>query len=89
MELLIYILITFGFCNIIANGNIFEPIKSIISNYSIWVFELLNCVTCLGFWVGLFLTLICGEGVLSIGYAFVLSGTNTIIDTILRKLDRK
>lgn len=60
MELIIFILACLGASNIIVFAEIFEKPRNFIDRkfkYSM-LNKLLKCTTCVGFWVGLFLSLI-------------------------------
>lgn len=62
MELLIAILITYGITNIVTQGSIFYTFREWFlpksfknkwySSLCGWIYKLLNCPMCFGFWVG-------------------------------------
>jgi len=58
MELLIFILITFGITNILIDSYIFIFLRNFANKYSPKFFgELLSCPMCTGFWIGIFVGL--------------------------------
>ena len=60
MELIIFILACLGCTNIIVFGEIFEWFRNFLENKIKIEFlnKLFSCTTCMGFWVGLILSLI-------------------------------
>ena len=55
MELLYFILASWGMTQILVYGSIFEPARAWILEKSVWVGALIHCPMCTGFWVGVFL----------------------------------
>lgn len=61
MEILLFMLISYGICNIIIYGSIFNWFRNYLKffgegEYSLY--KLFTCFMCLSFWVGLILTFI-------------------------------
>lgn len=52
MDLLIFILICYGATNIIVNGSIFWKVREWIESKNEFLGDLVNCVMCTGFWIG-------------------------------------
>jgi len=71
MLLFIYILITYGLTNIVAKENIFKFFRLFIQKHSKFIYKMIKCPTCLGFWVGLIL------------FLFIKPFDLTILDPIL------
>ena len=58
MELILFILVTYGISNIIIYGSIFEGFREFWNDISPGFFgKLLGCMLCLPTWVGIFLSL--------------------------------
>ncbi len=87
-DLIIFILASIGLTNIIVNSNIFKPVREWMELQSEALGELFGCVTCVGFWVGLFLPMfyfdmpcLIGGAISSISnYVFVV-----VIDYLMAK----
>ena len=59
IKLIMYILISYGICNILIYGSIFQKFRTIIgvdSEQPKFFGKLFSCFMCLSFWVGLFLS---------------------------------
>jgi len=90
MDLIFFILISYGITNIIANEGIFNFIKDRITNN--FFYNLINCPTCLGLYVGAFVYLfflfnITGFIVIDIFFAGIISsGIINIIEHLKIKL---
>lgn len=82
------ILINYGLCAIVTHGEILQPLRSMVAKMSERLYHGITCMQCTGFWCGLALSLIIGYGWMSVLYAFLLSGTNELIDAIIKRLDR-
>jgi len=54
-ELFLFIITSVGITNIVVNGGIFESFRDFVSGFSSFLGELVNCSTCAGFWIGIFL----------------------------------
>lgn len=52
---MIYILLAYGLTNIIVYGSIFETPRTWLKSKSKWMDDLLSCVMCSSFWVGVIL----------------------------------
>jgi hypothetical protein len=96
MQLIIFILATFGITNIVTKGKIFEAVRSWFPEDS-WFGTLIRCPMCFGFWAALFISL-CGLRVTpdleffpqhSAHFldASIGSGSTWIIYVVLEKLD--
>jgi len=57
MELVYFVLCTYGMTSIVVYSHIFKTPREYLSSKSDWLCELLHCPMCTGFWVGVF---ICG-----------------------------
>jgi len=55
--LLIWILVSFGITLSVTRGKIFDPIRQRALKINSTLGQLLQCPMCLGFWVGIFLSL--------------------------------
>ena len=55
MELLYFVLCSYGITSIIVYSHIVKAPREFISSKSDWLCELLHCPMCIGFWVGVFL----------------------------------
>ena len=55
MELLYFILTSYGLTQILVYGSIFEKQREYILERSEWFGKLVHCPMCTGFWVGVFL----------------------------------
>ena len=55
MDLLYFILASWGMTQIIVYGSIFESLREWISERSFWLGTLIHCPMCTGFWAGVFL----------------------------------
>lgn len=53
VNFIIWSLATFGAANIIVYSTIFLPVRNAVQNISV-LNKLVNCILCMGFWVGLF-----------------------------------
>ena len=82
------ILINYGLCAIITHGKIFDRLRCNIGKRSVRVYELITCMQCTGFWCGLLVSLCYGYGLESILLAFLLSGTNELIDAIIQRIEK-
>lgn len=56
MNLLLFIIIGYGITNILVFGSIFFNIRLIIINNSKFFGDLIQCMMCTSFWVGMFLS---------------------------------
>ena len=50
---LIWSLATFGAANIIVYSTIFQPVRNSVAKIPL-ISKLINCILCMGFWVGVF-----------------------------------
>lgn len=78
-NLIVFILSGYGFSNIIANSDISERVKIKIKNE--FLRDLLDCIMCTGFWVGLILGIFFGFN--PVVGAMVISGTSYIIQSFV------
>jgi hypothetical protein len=60
MLMLFWILASYGMSNIIVYGSIFNEPREWISKKSEWFGKLVNCMMCLPFYTGLFMSLVLG-----------------------------
>ena len=58
MELLIWILVSYGMSQILVYGSIFNTPREWISRHSKFMGELLECMMCTSTWVGFFLSVV-------------------------------
>lgn len=85
MDLLIFILATLGMTNIIVFGSIFEKPRNWVDKvfpYSM-LNKLLNCTTCIGFWSGIFLSLVFPFGI----HWFIAGCISSIVNSTYSKLE--
>lgn len=66
MSLLLFLLAGFGVTTIITKGDIFEPLRSSLDNNKEGLYEnffgiLITCPMCVGFWVGIFQSIMFGS----------------------------
>jgi len=54
---IIWALATFGAANIIVYSTVFLPVRNAVANIS-FLNKLVNCILCMGFWVGAFWSLL-------------------------------
>ena len=95
MILILFILICFGFTNIIVNGEIFEYIRSFIEKKSTFFGKLINCSMCFGFWIGIGVAFFINPletyttfWLSVVGCAVISSATSYILDTIMYKIEK-
>ena len=88
MNLLYFVLVSFGLTQILVHGKIFQNIRPT----SGWLGMLFHCSMCMGFWVGVFLWSVNGfTELISFDYSLVTgfllgslsSGTSYILDVII------
>lgn len=60
MLMLFWILASYGMSNIIVYGSIFEGPREWIGKKSQWFYKLFNCMMCLPFYTGIFMSLVLG-----------------------------
>ena len=53
VDLVVFIFGCAGLTTILVSSDIFEPIRSFVSERSTFLGKMVNCSMCLGFWVGL------------------------------------
>jgi hypothetical protein len=96
MEILIWILTTYGMTNILVYGSIFEIQRYWIKKYSTFLGNLITCMMCTSTWVGFFLSLTFFSptaSIASIPYthlffdAMLASGSVWIINTLVEWLE--
>lgn len=56
-ELILFIIIGVGITNLIVNASMLDKFRSYIANKSGFLKQLLSCMMCSGFWVGIILTI--------------------------------
>jgi len=91
MEFIYFLLGGFGVTTIITKSKIFEPLREKLDNgydnlkHNFWGL-LINCPLCVGFWVGVFLSLFfyspadCLEPSVGVMYSMVFNGISKIVD---------
>ena len=57
MDLIYWILVSFGLTTIVSISKIFKPVRAWVGARSSFLGELLACSMCTGFWAGVFLSL--------------------------------
>ena len=55
MELIYFILCSYGITSIIVYSHLVKIPREFLSSKSDWLCELLHCPMCVGFWIGIFL----------------------------------
>ena len=55
MNILLWILVSFGMATIVSVSKIFEPVRNWVTRISSYVGGFLACTMCMGFWTGVFL----------------------------------
>lgn len=75
MQLLMFLLISFGLTNVIVNESVFEKYITHIKESNMFLNGMLSCPTCFGFWAGM---------IVYAGFMFPITGLP--IDCILAGL---
>ena len=52
MNILLWILVSFGMATIVSVSKIFEPVRNWVTRISSYVGGFLACTMCMGFWIG-------------------------------------
>jgi MFS family permease len=60
MNLIMWLFISYGMSNIMVFGSIFNTPREWITRKSEWFGKLVNCMMCLPFYVGIFMSLVLG-----------------------------
>jgi hypothetical protein len=81
------ILIAYGLSAIVTHGRIFERVRCFIGKHSRLLYEGVNCMQCVGFWSGLVVSLLLGQGWVSILYGFATSGIRELTDIVTKKIE--
>ena len=81
------ILIAYGLSAIVTHGRIFERVRCLIGRHSRLLYEGVNCMQCVGFWSGLVVSLLLGQGWVSILYGFATSGICELTDIVTKKIE--
>lgn len=81
------ILIAYGLSAIVTHGRIFERVRCFIGRHSRLLYEGVNCMQCVGFWSGLVVSLLLGQGWLSILYGFATSGICELTNIVTKKIE--
>ena len=58
MDVLFFILACYGITLLIVQSRIMSPVREIFNGRVNFLYHLLNCMMCTGFWVGLFTSII-------------------------------
>jgi hypothetical protein len=56
MNILLWLLVSFGMATIISISKIFEPVRNLVTKGSSYIGGFLACTMCMGFWTGIFLS---------------------------------
>lgn len=81
------ILISYGLSAIVTHGRIFERMRCVIGKHSRLLYEGVQCMQCVGFWSGLVVSLLLGQGWFSILYGFATSGICELTDIVTKKIE--
>lgn len=93
-NIILFILACYGTTNIVVHSKILESFRLFISNKSIFLGELLDCMMCTGFWVGMFYSICFSFDIFSqynyyisitlstLIFATISSGTSWFLDSI-------
>lgn len=81
------ILIAYGLSAIVTHGRIFERVRCFIGKHSRLLYDGVNCMQCVGFWSGLVVSLLLGQGWVSILYGFATSGICELTDIVIKKIE--
>lgn len=81
------LLISYGLSAIVTHGRIFERVRCIIGKQSRLLYEGVQCMQCVGFWSGLVVSLLLGQGWLSILYGFATSGICELTNIVTKKIE--
>ena len=81
------LLISYGLSAIVTHGRIFERVRCFIGRHSRLLYEGVNCMQCVGFWSGLVVSLLLGQGLVSIFYGFATSGICELTDIVIKKIE--
>lgn len=57
MKLLLFIFIAYGIAQIIVESYILHKFRMYIQSKSLWLYALITCMMCVGFWAGLILSI--------------------------------
>lgn len=55
---LFFIIGCYGITNILVNGKIFLPLRNFLSKKNNFLYSLISCMMCTGFWIGVFMFLL-------------------------------
>lgn len=81
------ILIAYGLTAIINHAKILVRLRCFIGKKSRLLYEGINCYQCVGFWSGLVVSLLLGQGWVSILYGFATSGICELTDIVIKKIE--
>ena len=81
------ILIAYGLTAIINHAKILVRLRCFIGKKSRLLYEGINCYQCVGFWSGLVVSLLLGQGWVSILYGFATSGICEMTDIVIKKIE--
>lgn len=81
------ILIAYGLTSIINHAKILVRLRCFIGKKSRLLYEGINCYQCVGFWSGLVVSLLLGQGLVSILYGFATSGICELTDIVIKKIE--
>ena len=81
------LLISYGLSAIVTHGRIFDRVRCFIGKHSRLLYDGVNCMQCVGFWSGLLISLLLGQGWVSILYGFATSGICELTDIVTKKIE--
>jgi len=94
VELGVLIVAGYGLTSVVTHSLIAKPVRNFLSKRSLKIYEFVKCPQCVGFWVGVLLTILVPE-LLDIAEfpvlnwllaGFVVSGSSWFIHAILESL---
>jgi len=77
--IVLFALSVIGMTNIVVNSSLFKPIREFFKDWT-YIYDLLTCSTCSGFWVGL----LCGYILFNLSWAtiFLLGCAGSFLATV-------
>jgi hypothetical protein len=84
-QMFIWMMTSYGISMVITQSKIFQPIRNLVSNASKFLGDMINCIMCFGFWVGLLLSLVMRLGPNNIQQIHIFNNLhiNTAIKIVL------
>jgi len=68
MNTIIVLLISFSACYLVATSHIIAPIRNYLTVRSEYLGKLIGCIQCLGFWTGVFFSILSYFDLISVEY---------------------